>query len=178
MSGGLPDGTPIVDMEDLPAALKAMPGSGLLAVLDRHRPHDGQAHTDQGARGARPLTGITSRDVHDAFVIGAFLASGLPSGEYPASVYDLPWDQMDPIAVVQNANRLLERRAGLTPPVLTPTGRATPPTACVFCDDEWPDHCPPKLHALGNQAPRQTSGVPAGTGFTEHDQPDGGRTGG
>ena len=40
---------------------------------DRNRPYDGQAHTDNGARGSVQVKGLTIRDITDCFVKGFLL---------------------------------------------------------------------------------------------------------
>lgn len=102
---------------DLAAELEKLIPTDLITRMQRDRPYDGQAHTDDGERGRTPLDGLTYRDVFDAFVIGAYEASGLPYEDYPESIYDLPWDDMDPIAVAQCQSVILEQRAGIFPNV-------------------------------------------------------------
>lgn len=151
MSDDIPtfDAEQVMEPGFLPAILEAISPSGLLNHLDRTRPYDGQPHTSRGERGRTELTGVTMRDVYDSYLIGAFLASGLSTDDYPGSIYDLPWDDMDPIAVIQNACVVLAKRAGI------PSALGNPPSRCVFCDDEYPDLCPPRLHAMGNQTRKE-----------------------
>lgn len=133
--------------DDLPVLLELLNPSGLLNHLDRSRPYDGQPHQMHGVRGDTRLDRATLRDAYDAFVIGAFLASGLSPDNYPGSVHALPWERMDPLAVAQAACFVLEHRNGRT------GWAGEPPSTCVFCHDEWPTLCPPHLHALGDQSP-------------------------
>lgn len=97
-------------------------GNDYLTATQRDRPYDGQSQTDQGERGKQEVHGVTMRDVHDAFVIGAFQAGGFAfdftedySRIYHGTIHDLPWDQMDPLAVIQNAMCELEKRMGIYP---------------------------------------------------------------
>lgn len=84
-------------------------------ALFHDRAFDGQAHTDEGQRGAREVKGITFRDVADCFVLACFEASGLMREDYPKSVYELPWGDIDPIAVRQRLGCLLEQRMRIYP---------------------------------------------------------------
>lgn len=84
-------------------------------LLPRDRPYDGQPHTCTGERGRQEVYGVTFRDIRDAFVIGCFWASGLLPEEWPRSLYDLPWDEMDPMAVCQSMLVALEQRMGIFP---------------------------------------------------------------
>lgn len=93
------------------------PSDYLSAALDPGRPYDGQPWTDTGERGKTLVQGLTFRDVRDCFVVGCFQASGLPVSEYPKSLYELPWDRMDPLAVFQNMSCEMERRMGIYPNV-------------------------------------------------------------
>lgn len=92
-------------------------GSWLSASLDPTRPYDGQPHTDAGERGKTLVEGLTMRDIVDCYIVGAFYASGLPTSEYPETIYGLPWDEIDPMAVSQNMTCEIERRMGIYPNV-------------------------------------------------------------
>lgn len=94
---------------------RANPSDYLTAALDPKRPYDGQSHTSTGERGKTLLTGLTMRDIRDCFIVGCFEASGLSKGDYPKSLYELPWDDMDPLAVCQNMLCEIERRMGIFP---------------------------------------------------------------
>ena len=87
------------------------------AKLDPDRPFDGQPQTDTGERGKTMVEGMRFRDLRDCFVVGCFEASGLPPSEYPASLYKLPWNEMDPLAIFQNMSCEIERRMGIFPNV-------------------------------------------------------------
>lgn len=91
--------------------------SDLLTAYMRDRPYAGQPQTDDGERGKTLVHGLTFRDVKDCFVIGCFKASGLSPKDYPPTLYKLPWDEMDPIAVLQNMSCEMERRMGIYPNV-------------------------------------------------------------
>ena len=103
--------------EELNNELERISPSDLLSAFQRNRPYNGQPQTDTGQRGKQEISGITMRDIRDSFVIGCFKASGLPTEEYPNSLYDLPWDDMDPIAVCQNMMCEVEKRMGIYPNV-------------------------------------------------------------
>lgn len=96
--------------------------SSLAATLDPSRPYDGQPHTDTGERGKTEIKGITFRDLRDCFVRACYESSGLPIEEWPGSVYNLPWPDMDIIAVSQNLTCNVEKAMGIYPNV--------PPRAC------------------------------------------------
>lgn len=103
--------------EDIERELEHVAPSSLVAHLDRDRPYDGQPHTNHGVRGQQEVHGITMRDVLDCYMRACFDASGLPAEEWPATVYHLPWDDMDPIAVGQNLTCWIERYMGIFPNV-------------------------------------------------------------
>lgn len=103
--------------ETLATAIEAICPSSLAAHLDRDRPYNGQPHTDHGTRGQTEIRGITMRDLADCFMRACFEASGLPIERWPGSVYDLPWADMDIIAVRQNMNCWVERYMGIYPNV-------------------------------------------------------------
>ena len=86
--------------------------------LDRSRPYDGQAHTDNGERGKQLVEGLTMRDVADCIVRG-FLDCGGIDRECPIhdDIYSLDLDNIDPGAVIQNACCHIERYMGIFPNV-------------------------------------------------------------
>jgi hypothetical protein len=97
-------------------------GNDYLSASRRDRPYDGQPHTDQGERGRQQVYGVTMRDVADCLVIGAFQAAEFDLRAerktiYEGTIHDLPWDRMDPLAVIQNATCELEKRMGIYPNV-------------------------------------------------------------
>lgn len=104
-------------MSDLERIIEEIDPSDLLQTLDPSRPYSGQPHTDLGTRGRTVVEGLTFRDLRDCFVMACFHASGLPAEEYPRSLYNLPWDHMDPLAVFQNMACEIERRMGIYPNV-------------------------------------------------------------
>jgi hypothetical protein len=96
--------------------IKTLAGGDLAtSMLGRDRPYDGQPHTDEGIRGATEVRGITMRDLKDCFVIGAFESAPVDRADWPNDVFGLPWDQMDPMAVVQNMLCNVEKRMGIYP---------------------------------------------------------------
>ena len=84
---------------------------------DRNRPYNGQSWTDSGLRGKTFVEGLTMRDIADCFTLACYRASGLSSANYPASLYDLPWNDMDIIAIRQNLTCEIEKRMGIFPNV-------------------------------------------------------------
>jgi len=88
-----------------------------LQTMFPDRPYDGQPHTCAGERGRTEVRGLTMRDIQDCFIRAAFTASGLPEEAWPKTVYDLPWDLMDPIAVAQVMGCEIEKRMGIYPNV-------------------------------------------------------------
>lgn len=90
-------------------------GADYVSALFSDRPYTGQSHTDGGERGRQEVSGVTMRDIADCFIIGAFRASTLSASDYPKTIFDLPWEIMDPKAVSQNMVCALEERMGLYP---------------------------------------------------------------
>lgn len=104
--------------DELIDEIKRLSGGFYLdAVLDPKRPYDGQPHTDAGERGKTLVEGLTMRDIADCYIVGCFHASGLSPDQYPETVFELPWGEMDPIAVSQNMLCEVERRMGIFPNV-------------------------------------------------------------
>lgn len=116
------------DWDDLPRLMEALSPSSLAAHLDPSRPYDGQPHTDYGQRGRTEIRGITFRDLRDAFIRACYESSGLPIETWPGSVYDLPWHEMDILAIGQNLACNVEKAMGIYPnvPRLLPTDPAQP----------------------------------------------------
>lgn len=111
-----------VDPEDMRATLEEamvelerLAPSSLAGHLDRERPYDGQPHTDEGERGRQEVHGVTMRDVVDCFVRACYDASGLAPKDWPGTIYDLPWETMDPLAISQNLTCWIERYMGIFP---------------------------------------------------------------
>lgn len=98
--------------------------------MRRDRPYDGQAHTDAGKRGQTQISGITFRDLSDAFLRAAFLSAyrDAPAGYAEAckgenavltwnDLYDLDLSNIDPRAWSQNLSCEVERLMGIFPNV-------------------------------------------------------------
>lgn len=94
--------------------IAADPRNDFLEALVPDRPYDTDSYSN-GKRDRQEVRGVTMRDVRDAFVVGAFEASTLRPEDYPKSLYGLPWENMDPGAVVRNALCRLEERMGIYP---------------------------------------------------------------
>lgn len=114
--------------------LEALSPSSLAAHIDPSRPYDGQPHTDHGARGQTEVRGITFRDLRDCFIRACYQSSGLPIEQWPGTVYDLPWTDMDIIAVAQNLSCNVEKAMGIYPNV--PRIFPADPTEMHWCG--WP----------------------------------------
>lgn len=106
---------PMSTMESLEEDMERISPSSLAAHLDPTRPYDGQSHTTDGKRGQQAVHGLTMRDVKDCYIRGVYESSGLPIEEWPGSIHDLPWPDMDPLAVWQNLACNLEKRMGIWP---------------------------------------------------------------
>ena len=104
-------------MADLFREMERLGPTSLAAHLDPTRPYDGQPHTDHGERGKQEIHGITFRDLRDCFMRACYESSGLPIEQWPGSVHDLPWDDMDIIAVAQNLSCNVEKAMGIYPNV-------------------------------------------------------------
>jgi hypothetical protein len=105
----------IRSLEDLGQLLESIDPSNYAQTLFRDRLYDGQPHTDTGERGRQEVHGVTMRDLRDCFIRGCYESSGLAPSEYPSTVYKLPWDQMDPMAVIQNMLCNVEKLMGIYP---------------------------------------------------------------
>lgn len=108
--------------------------SSLAAHLDPTRPYDGQPHTDTGERGKTEVKGLTFRDLRDCFIRACYESSGLPIEEWPGSVYDLPFDDMDILALATNLSNNVEKFMGIFPNV--PRLPPADPTEPHWCG--WP----------------------------------------
>ena len=98
--------------------LKRMDGGFYLdAALDPQRPYDGQPHTADGERGRTIVERLTMRDLMDCYIIGCYQSAPIEPEEYPETIFDLPWGQIDPMAVAQNMLCEVERRMGIFPNV-------------------------------------------------------------
>ncbi|GAA2773985.1 hypothetical protein [Saccharopolyspora taberi] len=135
-----------MQFEELPIALEQINPSSMAAHLDPTRPYDGQPQTAYGERGRTEIRGITFRDLRDAFIRACFESSGLPIEQWPGSVYDLPWSDMDIIAVAQNMANNVEKAMGIYPNV--PRLLPADPTEPHWCGsnrgvDTWTSHSGP-----------------------------------
>lgn len=117
--------------------------TSLAAHIDPTRPYDGQPHTDHGERGKTEVKGLTFRDLRDCFMKACYLSSGLEPKDWPGTVYDLPWKDMDIIAVAQNLSCEVERFMGIYPnvPRLYPADPTEPHWCGPTIDKaEWGKH--------------------------------------
>jgi hypothetical protein len=105
------------NMGEIEVEMERISPTSLAAHLDRTRPYDGQPHTDYGDRGKQEINGVTMRDITDAFFRACFEASGLAIEDWPASIYNLPWNDMDIVAVSQNLTCQIEKLMGIYPNV-------------------------------------------------------------
>ena len=96
---------------------KISPSDYITAKMHKNRDYNGQPHTDQGERGKQLVEGLTMRDIADCFLVGCFEGSGLTTENYPSSVYQLPWDDIDIIAVRQNMMCEIEKKMKIYPNV-------------------------------------------------------------
>lgn len=139
---------PMVDWNDIAREMEKLCPSSLATRLDRTRPYEGQPHTDEGERGKQEISGITMRDLSDCFIRACYDASGLEVKDWPGTVYDLPWPEMDIIAVMQNLTCNVEKYMGIYPNV--PRLFPKDPTQNHWCganldNAEWTSHegkCP------------------------------------
>ena len=69
---------------------------------------------------------MSERDIQDCFIRACYDSSGLDPKDWPGSVYDLPWAEMDIIAVSQNLSCWIERYMGVFPNVLQPIEEVDP----------------------------------------------------
>lgn len=93
----------------------------------RDRPYTGQAHTCTGMRGSQEISGITFRDMRDAYIRACCMsAPDTPllhdeacKGEHAAicenDIYELDWEHIDPVAVIQNMSCEIEKMMGIYP---------------------------------------------------------------
>jgi hypothetical protein len=95
------------------------------APLYRNRPYKGQSHTDYGERGKQLISGLTMRDIVDAFIMGAMAAGNDQIKNYLEreklrlftwnDLYKLDWSKIDPGAVSQNMTCEIEKMMGIFP---------------------------------------------------------------
>lgn len=105
------------NMEQLADIFEALDPSDFAHAVCRDRPYDGQPHTSTGARGKTQVRDVSFRDLRDAFILGCYQAAGLHENDWPNSLYKLPWEHMDPLAVCNNMLCEIERRMGIYPNV-------------------------------------------------------------
>jgi hypothetical protein len=122
------------NIDDLPRIFEKICPSSLAAHIDPTRPYDGQPQTDHGDRGRTEIRGITFRDLRDAFIRACYESSGLPIEQWPGSAYELPWHEMDILAVAQNLSCNVEKAMGIYPNV--PRLWPSDPTEPHWCG--WP----------------------------------------
>ncbi|KKM03199.1 hypothetical protein LCGC14_1776850 [marine sediment metagenome] len=113
--------------EDLKRILEGLSPSSYLQTLDLDRPYDGQPWTSQGERGKQQVHGVSMRDIQDCYIRACYESSGLALVDYPASLYELPWDGMDPIAVIQNTLCNIEKKMGIFPNIKGSVGESDIP---------------------------------------------------
>lgn len=89
---------------------------------DPSRPFTGQSHTDQGERGKQEVKGVRMRDISDCLVRAYALASGGKFNDKVKDntltyndVYEIDFDGIDPLAVVQNLGCEIEKMMGIFP---------------------------------------------------------------
>lgn len=98
------------------------------ANMSRHRPYDGQPHTDTGKRGATEIRGITFRDLRDCYIRAVLLSAHhlvphlyeeATKGEAAAlcenDLFGFDLDKLDPLAVSQNLSVEVEKLMGIYP---------------------------------------------------------------
>jgi len=100
-------------MSQIKEAIDELFPTDILDTLDRQRPYNGQAWTDEGERGKQGVYGVTMRDIRDCFVRACYDSD--PSQKYPKSIYDLDWGSIDIMAVQQNLTCWIERYMGIFP---------------------------------------------------------------
>jgi hypothetical protein len=105
---------------------------------DRERPYNGQKHTTHGERGKTEIKGLTFRDIRDCIVQG-FLISAVNDKLYEkvseidkdmigteyekkntwreSDLYKIDFDDVDPVAILQNTMLFIEHYMGIYPNV-------------------------------------------------------------
>jgi len=106
---------PITDMEHLEDFIESEFPTDILYTLDRNRPYDGQDWTDDGIRGRQEVKGVTMRDIKDCFIKACYESAPIPASQYPKTIYDLPWGDIDIMAVQQNLTCQIEKYMGIYP---------------------------------------------------------------
>lgn len=101
----------------LSSAMADCQGSSAFS-MERHRPYDGQDHTDMGTRGKTLVDGLTMRDVVDCMVRGFLNSTGEPPlNKHPVhdDIYKLDLADLDPGAIIQNTVCEIEKMMGIFP---------------------------------------------------------------
>ena len=108
------------------ATFRALQGNwGML----RHRPYNGQSHTDHGERGKQLVEGLTTRDIRDCYVRAVILASShlVSDGLYNEAIkgehgnitendlFGIDLNQTDPVAIAQNMSCEIEKMMDIFP---------------------------------------------------------------
>jgi len=102
----------------------------------RDRSYNKQQHTFQGIRGSQKIENITLRDIADCMVQGLLVSTGddelysktfeidteFKGTEYSSKgtwkyndLYEIDWNNIDPIAVIQNTLCFVEHYMGIFP---------------------------------------------------------------
>ncbi len=102
-------------IEELNNEIERINPSDLLTTFDRHRDYSGQPWTDNGLRGRTEVKGITMRDIKDCYIRACYDSALIPEGEYPKTIFDLDWSEVDPMAVIENTLCWIERYMGISP---------------------------------------------------------------
>ena len=94
-------------------------------TVDPNRPFTGQPHTDNGKRGMTEVKGIRFRDLADCVVKAMVISCPDVSEELRRraedgtlnwnDVYDLDFNEVDPIAIVQAVSCEVEKVMGIFP---------------------------------------------------------------
>lgn len=108
---------PIVKWMKWRACIESITPTSFTLVSNRERPYSGQPWTTQGERGKTTVEGLTMRDIQDCFIRACYLSSGLSARDYPLSIYNLPWEHIDMMAIAQNLTCEIEKCMGIFPNV-------------------------------------------------------------
>ena len=96
--------------------------------MSRGREYTGQPHTCLGRRGAEEIKGVTFRDLRDAYIRAVFLSAhhqkphlyeeadkGVDGMLSENDLYNLDWNDLDPMAIQQNLSCEIEKLMGIYP---------------------------------------------------------------
>lgn len=111
----MPGNNEMDKLKNLTNEIERLNPSDLLTTLDRNRPYDGQSWTSEGIRGKTEIKGITFRDLKDCFIRACYDCSILEPKDYPRTIFELDWEQIDPLALEQNLSCWIERYMGIFP---------------------------------------------------------------